>query len=98
MMIKVHLLDINMQDTRLGLTEAVYKEIASTLTVIYHLSWRLDFNLSLASFDDLIKGTRNLIDLALVSSASIYFASSIPVALQSPEASKRSSSTVQLCC
>lgn len=34
------------------------------MTIIIHNAWRLDFNLSLASFEPNIRGTRNLIDLA----------------------------------
>jgi nucleoside-diphosphate-sugar epimerase len=33
--------------------------------VIIHNAWKLDFNLSLFSFEPHIRGTRNLIDLAL---------------------------------
>jgi len=35
--------------------------------VIIHNAWRVDFNLSLASFEPNIHSTRNLIDLALAS-------------------------------
>ena len=35
------------------------------MTTIIHNAWRLDFNLSLASFEPNIKATRNLVDLAL---------------------------------
>ena len=35
--------------------------------MIIHNAWRLDFNLSLASFEPNIRSTRNLIDLALAS-------------------------------
>lgn len=32
--------------------------------MIIHNAWRLDFNLTLASFESNVRGTRNLIDLA----------------------------------
>jgi len=35
------------------------------VTIIIHNAWRLDFNLSLVSFELNIKATRNLVDLAL---------------------------------
>lgn len=35
--------------------------------LIIHNAWRLDFNLSLSSFESHIKGTRNLVDVALAS-------------------------------
>lgn len=39
-------------------------KLRSSVTHIIHNAWRLDFNLSLASFEPNIRGTRNLIDLA----------------------------------
>jgi nucleoside-diphosphate-sugar epimerase len=43
--------------------------------MIIHNAWRLDFNLSLASFEPNVKATRNLVDLALDShySSSLRF-------------------------
>ena len=35
------------------------------MTIIIHNAWRLDFNLSLVSFEPNIKAIRNLVDLAL---------------------------------
>lgn len=34
------------------------------MTTIIHTAWRLDFNLSLSSFEPNVRGTRNLIDFA----------------------------------
>ncbi|KIM36904.1 hypothetical protein M413DRAFT_31301 [Hebeloma cylindrosporum] len=47
----------------LGLSDAIYHELRDSVTVIIHVSWRLDFNLSLQSFESNIRGTYNLIDL-----------------------------------
>ncbi|KAF8154567.1 hypothetical protein B0H34DRAFT_661311 [Crassisporium funariophilum] len=52
----------------LGLVKETYDELLNTVTVIIHNAWRLDFNLSLSSFEPNIRGTRNLIDLARSSS------------------------------
>ncbi|KZP28667.1 putative aminoadipate reductase [Athelia psychrophila] len=49
---------------KLGLSDEVYEELRSFVNIIIHNAWRLDFNLSLASFEPNIRGTRNLIDLA----------------------------------
>lgn len=38
------------------------------MTVIIHNAWRLDFNLSLSSFEPHVRATRNLVDMALASS------------------------------
>jgi hypothetical protein len=40
-------------------------QIRNSVTTIIHNAWRLDFNLSLASFEPNIKATRNLVDLGL---------------------------------
>ena len=56
-----------------------------SITVIIHTSWRLDFNLSLQSFESSIRGTRNLIDLGhatgRASAIKFIFTSSIASAL-----------------
>ncbi|KAJ3715279.1 hypothetical protein DFJ43DRAFT_1007325 [Lentinula guzmanii] len=48
----------------LGLPGDVLKELRQNLTMIIHNAWRLDFNLSLASFESHVKGSRVLMDLA----------------------------------
>ncbi|KAF9072482.1 hypothetical protein BDP27DRAFT_1418094 [Rhodocollybia butyracea] len=48
----------------LGLAADVLNELRQNLTMIIHNAWRLDFNLSLASFESHVKGSRVLIDLA----------------------------------
>ncbi|KAI6156288.1 putative aminoadipate reductase [Pisolithus thermaeus] len=51
----------------LGLEDKTYAEIRDSVTVIIHNAWRVDFNLSLATMEPNVRGTRNLIDLALAS-------------------------------
>ncbi|KAI0081390.1 acetyl-CoA synthetase-like protein [Panus rudis PR-1116 ss-1] len=72
--------DLNSSD--LGLAANVLTEIKSSATHIIHNAWRVDFNLSLGSFEPYIAGTRNLIDLTLQFShrARFLFSSSISVA------------------
>ncbi|KAF8549634.1 NAD(P)-binding protein [Imleria badia] len=48
-----------------GVSPELYEEIRDSVTIIIHNAWRLDFNLSLVSFEPNIKATRNLVDLAL---------------------------------
>ncbi|KAG5721421.1 Linear gramicidin synthase subunit D [Termitomyces sp. T112] len=50
--------------SRLGLSDQLYNEIKDSVTVIIHNAWRLDFNLSLSSFEPNVRGTRKLIDFA----------------------------------
>lgn len=51
------------------------------MNIIIHNAWRLDFNLTLASFEPNIRSTRNLIDLATrskhASTSRFLFTSSI---------------------
>ncbi|KAJ7656957.1 putative aminoadipate reductase [Mycena polygramma] len=51
----------------LGLPSDVWTTLRDKLTCIIHNAWNLDFNKSLSSFEPHVKGTRNLIDLALQS-------------------------------
>ncbi|KAF8120319.1 hypothetical protein EV363DRAFT_1237301 [Boletus edulis] len=48
-----------------GLSPARYEEIRNSVTVIIHNAWRLDFNLAISSFEENIRGSRTLVDLAL---------------------------------
>ena len=56
-------------------------QLQDSLTLIIHNAWRLDFNLSLASFEPHVSGVRNLIDLArsarYASSMRFLFTSSV---------------------
>ncbi|KAF8199438.1 putative non-ribosomal peptide synthetase [Pholiota molesta] len=49
---------------KLGISEALYIELLSRVTIIIHTSWRLDFNLPLSSFEPNIRQTHNLIKFA----------------------------------
>ena len=82
---RVRLLEADLRHEGLGVSAAVYDEIVSSVTVIYHIAWRLDFNLSLASFEENIQGTRRLIDIALHAAAALFFTSSIGVAIRASE-------------
>ncbi|KAI0318669.1 acetyl-CoA synthetase-like protein [Amylostereum chailletii] len=63
--------------------EALYHEIHASVTHIVHIAWRINLNLSVSSFEDLIVGVRKLVDFALTSprpvSPRIVFVSSISV-------------------
>ncbi|KAF9060301.1 acetyl-CoA synthetase-like protein [Rhodocollybia butyracea] len=70
---KLVLLEGESAQPNLGLTDAVYSKLQESLTLIIHNAWRLDFNLSLSSFEPHVRGVRNLIDLARAS----HYASSL---------------------
>ncbi|KDR70727.1 hypothetical protein GALMADRAFT_75816 [Galerina marginata CBS 339.88] len=61
---KLRLTECDFSKHNLGLSEPLYGEIRDSVDVFIHSAWRVDFNLSLASFEANIRGTRNLIELA----------------------------------
>ncbi|KAG6840631.1 hypothetical protein C0991_005483 [Blastosporella zonata] len=65
----------------LGLDHGQYSQLCVSVNVVIHNAWKLDFNLSLSSFEPHIKGTRHLIDLVKSgpnpTSARFLFTSSI---------------------
>ncbi|KAK7461264.1 hypothetical protein VKT23_008439 [Stygiomarasmius scandens] len=67
----------------LGLDSAIYEEMKQNITGIIHSAWKVDFKMSLESFEPLIAGVRNLASLALgspyKSPPSITFTSSMAV-------------------
>lgn len=65
---KLELIEGDTTKADLGLNGELLNEIKSSLTTIIHNAWRLDFNLSLSSFESHVKGARHLVDLALSTS------------------------------
>ncbi|KAF8514478.1 hypothetical protein JB92DRAFT_2789445 [Gautieria morchelliformis] len=45
----------------------LFAEIRDSVTTIIHNAWRVDFNLSLSSFEPAVQGVRHMVDLALQS-------------------------------
>ncbi|KAI0651021.1 acetyl-CoA synthetase-like protein [Trametes meyenii] len=78
---KVSFYPVDLTQSSLGLSESDFAKICSTTTAIVHNAWRVDFNVTLPSFEPLISGTRNLVDLALRSPLSegprLLFVSSV---------------------
>ncbi|CAK5275142.1 unnamed protein product [Mycena citricolor] len=62
-----------LEGTAADLEESAFETLRNEISVIVHNAWSLDFNKSLASFEPHIKGTRNLIDLALASETGVRF-------------------------
>ncbi|KAG6907803.1 putative NRPS-like protein biosynthetic cluster [Tephrocybe rancida] len=60
---KLVLLAGDATETNLGLDRGRYNLLCRTVDVVIHNAWRLDFNLTLASYEPNIQGTRNLIEL-----------------------------------
>ncbi|KAF8909567.1 hypothetical protein CPB85DRAFT_1435595 [Mucidula mucida] len=77
--VKVRLLPADLTIADLGLGRNILTEIKTSRLRIIHAAWRVDFNLSLASFNPHLKGVVNLIKLALESAnfQGYLFASSV---------------------
>ncbi|KAF9479408.1 acetyl-CoA synthetase-like protein [Pholiota conissans] len=64
---KLKHLECDYSQDKLGLPDSVYAELQKSITSVIHIAWRLDFNLSLASFESHVRGTHNLATLGRTS-------------------------------
>ena len=64
---------------KLGMADDDYQKVASEVDVIVYNAWRLDFGLSIRSFEPFLRATRDVVDLARSNSrnAHIVFVSSL---------------------
>jgi len=63
---KVKVVQAQLSESHLGLSDELYKYLAKEATSIIHVAWTVNFRLKLRSFvKDNIAGVRNLLDLAL---------------------------------
>ncbi|GBE89888.1 putative polyketide synthase [Sparassis crispa] len=80
---KLTLVEGDLAAEDLGVSDDIVNELLSSVTHIIHNAWKVDFGTPLAGFEDLIKGTRRLLDLSTQSSLetppSLSFVSSIAV-------------------
>ena len=60
-----HQIDIN--EPNLGLPEATASMLTGDVDIIVHNAWKVDFNQTLASFENHIRGTRSMIDWSTAS-------------------------------
>nr|WGM49229.1 carboxylic acid reductase [Boreostereum vibrans] len=85
---KVKLVEADFSKKDLGVGEGLFAEMRDSVTSIIHNAWRVDFNLSLSSFEPLVAGVRNLVELSLSSPRPspppVLFTSSISVLIHSP--------------
>ena len=58
---------INIGQAHLGLAEASMAELIENVDIIVHNAWKVDFNQTLASFEDHIRGTRSILDWSIKS-------------------------------
>ncbi|TCD61564.1 putative NRPS-like protein biosynthetic cluster [Steccherinum ochraceum] len=80
---KLTFLETDLSAERLGLPADTYDKLRHSVTHIIHNAYRVNFNLSLSSFEPNIRGVRQLIDMALTSSLAVpprlIFVSSVGV-------------------
>lgn len=63
---RVEFLKANYEKNQLGLSDAQFNELTSTVDIIIHNAWKVDFNHSLESFQPVhIQGVRKLIDWSI---------------------------------
>ncbi|WWD19982.1 hypothetical protein CI109_104455 [Kwoniella shandongensis] len=76
---RVNSYSANFADENLGLNPSTYLRLIETVDVVIHAAWPVHFASSLVSFEDSIKGARNLLDLVASShsTAQFYFCSSL---------------------
>ncbi|KAK0463111.1 uncharacterized protein EV420DRAFT_1618923 [Desarmillaria tabescens] len=63
---KVVFVDCDLAANLFGLDYSVYHELIENITCVIHNAWHVDFNVSLASLEPLVRGTRCLVDFALL--------------------------------
>lgn len=77
---RVEFIQANYGETKFGLPNTLYEELTSTVDIIIHNAWKVDFNHTISSFTPVhIRGVRNLIDWNLSSTRNppIIFISSV---------------------
>ncbi|KAI0702388.1 acetyl-CoA synthetase-like protein [Cerioporus squamosus] len=62
---KFKMVEAVLHEPGFGLEPSAFSEIQRSITHIMHNAWKVDFNLSISSFEHDIQGARNLVDLAL---------------------------------
>ncbi|KAJ6555930.1 hypothetical protein B0H19DRAFT_1210704 [Mycena capillaripes] len=85
---KLSLLEGDLTEPNLGVSEEAYKELYKRVTHIIHSDWPVNFNITLGSFEPNVQGLRNLVDFSLTSPFSeprtLLYASSIGVFHSTP--------------
>ena len=84
---RVTFLTSDLSKSDLGLGQELFSDIRDHATVIVHNAWQVNFNLSLASYEQgHVSGVKNLIDLSVQSThrAKIFFISSIADVMEWP--------------
>lgn len=98
---KVKVIQAQLSDEHLGLSNDLYSHLAKEATSIIHVAWAVNFRLKLRSFvKDNIAGLRNLLNLALHTSRAhpprfTYCSSTASIMNSSPDSSGQLPETIQ---
>lgn len=81
---RVEFLQSDLSRPGLGLTADKYAQLIDSTTVVIHCAWKVDFNLSIESFEPQVLGVRNLLNFSFDSryKAPLTFISSISTVLE----------------
>ncbi|KAK2729501.1 ochratoxin a non-ribosomal peptide synthetase [Colletotrichum kahawae] len=82
---KIHAVNYDMKDERLGLDPQTYENVEKEVTVVMHNAWKLDFNQPVQQFDeDCLRGTMHLMSFCLKGPEKTFaFMSSVAAAMGS---------------
>ncbi|KAJ5020159.1 Adenylate-forming reductase Nps9 [Colletotrichum sp. SAR 10_99] len=82
---KIHAVNYDMKDARLGLDPETYEKVEAEVTVVMHNAWKLDFNQPVQQFDDdCLRGTMHLMAFCLKGPKKTFaFMSSVAAAMGS---------------
>ncbi|KAJ0314236.1 hypothetical protein Brms1b_007110 [Colletotrichum noveboracense] len=85
---KIHAVNYDMKDARLGLDPETYNQVEAEVTVVMHNAWKLDFNQPVQQFDDdCLRGTMHLMSFCLKGPKKTFaFMSSVAAAMGSQAA------------
>jgi thioester reductase-like protein len=80
---RIQFLQADLSQPDLGLGRGKYNELLEEATLVIHCSWKVDFNLTIESFEPQIQGVRNLLEFSSrsVNKAPLVFISSISTVL-----------------
>lgn len=77
---KIEVVKMSLGEPNLGIESGKYRELLQSVNVFIHNAWRMDFNISVDSFEEVhIRAVRDLVDFSLQSShrTHVHFLSSI---------------------
>ncbi|KAI1078275.1 acetyl-CoA synthetase-like protein [Whalleya microplaca] len=74
---KLEYYTIELGKPKLGMAPDEYQKVASEAGVIVYNAWRLDFGLSIRSFEPFLRATRDIVELASSNNIHIVFVSSM---------------------